>query len=100
MTVVNPSFGKGAFAAIENLRVQTPGRAGATSTKFRNLHEPLMTLKVRVPFEGLRSNLVNRIFVVGGKVVVVSHAPASRMVVAEKYVLEIELSRPLLMVIE
>jgi hypothetical protein len=100
MAVVNPSFGNGAFAAIENLRVQTPGKAGATSTEFRNLHEPLMTLKVRVPFEGLRSNLVNRIFVVGGRVVVVNHAPASRMVVAEKYVLEIELSRPLLIVIE
>ena len=100
MTVVNPSFGKGAFAAIENLRVQTPGRAGATSTKFRNLHEPLTTLKVRLPFEGLRSNSVNWIFVLGGKVVVVIHAPASRMVVAEKYVVEIELSGPLVMVME
>ena len=53
MTVVNPSFGNGELAAIENLRVQIPGKAGATSTEFRNLHEPLMTFKVRMPFEGL-----------------------------------------------
>ena len=84
MTVVNPSFGKGAFAAIENLRVHVPGKAGATSKEFRNLHEPSITLKVRLPFEWLRSNLVNWIFVFGGMVVVVIHAPSSRMVVAEK----------------
>ncbi len=100
MTVVNPSFGNGALAAIENLRVQIPGKTGATSTEFRNLHEPLMTFKVRMPFEGLRNNLLNWIFVFGGIVVVEIHAPVSGMVVAEKYVLDIELSRPLVMVIE
>ena len=84
MTVVNPSFGKGELAAIETLRVHVPGEAGAMSTKFRNLHEPLMTFKVRLPFEGLRSNLVNWIFVFGSMVEVVIHAPVSRMVVAEK----------------
>ena len=77
MTVVNPSFGKGELAAIETLRVHVPGEAGAMSTKFRNLHEPLMTVKVRLPFEGLRSNLVNWIFVFGSMVEVVIHAPVS-----------------------
>ena len=81
---VNPNVGYGAFAAIETLRVQTPGIAGATSAVLRNLHEPLTILNVRVPFDGLRSNFVNWICVFGGMVVVVIHTPDSGIVVAEK----------------
>ena len=100
MTVVNPSFGNGELAAIENLRVQIPGKTGATSTEFRNLHEPLMTLKVRVPFEGLRSNSLNGVFVLAEIVEVVIQAPDSGMVVADKWVLEIDPLRPLVTVTE
>jgi hypothetical protein len=63
MTVVNPSFGKGAFAAIETLRVQTPGCAGATNKELRNLHEPFTILNVRTPFDGLRSSSASGVFV-------------------------------------
>ncbi len=97
---VNPNVGNGAFAAIETLRVHTPGNRGATSAELRNLHEPLMTLKVRVPFDGLRSNSLNGVFVLAEILEVVIQAPDSGMVVAEKYVLEIEPLRPLVAVTE
>ena len=97
---VNPNVGNGAFVAIETLRVHTPGNRGATSAELRNLHEPLMTLKVRVPFDGLRSNSLNGVFVLAEILEVVIQAPDSGMVVAEKYVLEIEPLRPLVAVTE
>ena len=97
---VNPNVGNGAFAAIETLRVHTPGDAGATSAELRNLHEPLMTLKVRMPFEGLRSNSLNGVFVLAEIVEVVIQAPDSGMVVADKWVLEIDPLRPLVAVTE
>ena len=97
---VNPNVGNGAFAAIETLRVHTPGNAGATSAELRNLHEPLTILNVRVPFEGLRSNSLNGVFVLEEIVEVVIHAPDSGMVVAEKWVLGIDPLRPLVAVIE
>ena len=100
MIAVNPNVGNGAFAAIETLRVHTPGNAGATSAELRNLHEPLMTLKVRVPFEGLRSNSLNGVLVLAEIVVVVIQAPDSGIVVAEKWVLEIDPLRPLVAVTE
>lgn len=100
ITDVNPSFGNGAFAAIENAIVHTPGLAGATSTELRTLHAPLRTFIVLWPFEVLRSISLNLILVFERRVDVVIHAPVSRMVVAEKYVVEIELSRPLVMVSE
>ena len=100
MIEVNPNVGNGAFAAIETLRVHTPGDAGATSAELRNLHEPLMTLKVRVPFEGLRSNSLNCVFVLAEIVEVVIQAPDSGMVVADKWVLEIDPLRPLVTVTE
>jgi hypothetical protein len=100
MIEVNPNVGNGAFAAIETLRVHTPGDAGATSAELRNLHEPLMTLKVRVPFEGLRSNSLNGVFVLAEIVEVVIQAPDSGMVVADKWVLEIDPLRPLVTVTE
>ena len=84
MMEVNPNVGNGAFAAIETLRVHTPGVAGATSAELRNLHEPLTILNVLVPFEGLRSNSFNGVFVLDERVEVVIHAPDSGMVVAEK----------------
>ena len=97
---VNPNVGNGAFAAIETLRVHTPGNRGATSAELRNLHEPLTILNVRVPFEGLRSNSLNGVFVLAEILEVVIQAPDSGMVVAEKYVLEIEPLRPLVAVTE
>ncbi len=97
---VNPNVGYGAFAAIDTLRVHTPGCVGATSAELRNLHEPLTILNVRVPFEGLRSNSLNGVFVLEEIVEVVIHAPDSGMVVAEKWVLEIDPLRPLVAVIE
>ena len=100
MIEVNPNVGNGAFAAIETLRVHTPGDAGATSAELRNLHEPLMTLKVRVPFEGLRSNSLNGVFVLAEIVEVVIQAPDSGMVVADKWVLEMDPLRPLVVVTE
>jgi hypothetical protein len=100
MTVVNPSFGKGAFAAIETLRVQTPGCAGATNKELRNLHEPLTILNVRSPFDGLRSSSASGVFVLDERVEVVIQAPDSGMVVAENIVLTIELLIPLVMVTE
>ena len=100
MIAVNPNVGNGAFAAIETLRVHTPGNAGATSAELRNLHEPLMTLKVRVPFEGLRSNSLNGVFVLAEIVEVVIQAPDSGRVVADKWVLEIDPLRPLVAVTE
>ena len=59
-----------------------------------------MTLNVRVPFDGLRSNSLNGVFVLAEIVEVVIQAPDSGMVVAEKYVLEIEPLRPLVAVTE
>ena len=100
MIVVNPNVGNGAFAAIETLRVHTPGCAGPTSAELRNLHEPLTILNVRVPFEGLRSNSLKGVFDLEEIVEVVIHAPDSGMVVAEKWVLEIDPLRPLVAVIE
>ena len=100
MIAVNPNVGNGAFAAIETLRVHTPGNAGATSAELRNLHEPLMTLKVRVPFEGLRSNSLNGVFVLAEIVEVVIQAPDSGLVVADTGVLEIDPLRPLVTVTE
>ena len=100
MIEVNPNVGYGAFAAIETLRVHTPDIAGATSAALRNLHEPLTILNVRVPLEGLRSNSFNGVFVLGEIVEVVIHAPDSGMVVAEKWVLEIDPLRPLVAVTE
>ena len=84
MIVVNPNVGNGAFAAIETLRVHTPGTAGATSAELRNLHEPLTILNVRAPFDGLRSSSLNGVFVLAEKLEFVIHAPDSGMVVAEK----------------
>ena len=100
MIVLNPNVGYGAFAAIETFRVHTPGVAGATSAELRILHEPLTILNVRAPFEGLRSNSLNGVFVLEEIVEVVIHAPDSGMVVAEKWVLEIDPLRPLVAVIE
>ena len=100
MIAVNPKVGYGAFAAIETLRVHTPGNAGATSAELRNLHEPLTILNVRVPFEGLRNNSLNGVFVLEEIVEVVIHAPDSGIDAAEKYVLEIDPLRPLVAVIE
>lgn len=100
MIEVNPNVGNGAFAAIETLRVHTPGIAEATSAELRNLHEPLTILNVRMPLEGLRSNSLNGIFVLGESVEVVIHAPDSGVVVAEKCVLEIDPFRPLVTVTE
>ncbi len=100
MIAVNPNVGNGAFAAIETLKVHTPGTAGATSAELRNLHEPLMTLKVRVPLEGLRSNSLRGVFVLAEIVEVVIQAPDSGMVVADKWVLEIDPLRPLVAVTE
>jgi hypothetical protein len=100
MIEVNPNVGYGALAAIETLRVQTPGFAGATSTELRNLHEPFMILNVRIPLEGLRSNSLNGIFVLGESVEVVIQAPDSGIVVAEKIELTIELLTPLVTVTE
>ena len=97
---VNPNVGNGAFAAIETLRVHTPGNAGATSAELRNLHEPLTILNVRVPFEGLRNNSLNSVFDLLEIVEVVIHAPDSGMVVAEKIVVTIELLTPLVTVTE
>ena len=100
MIEVNPNVGYGAFAAIETLRVHTPDIAGATSAELRNLHEPLTILNVRVPLEGLRSNSLSGVFVLEEIVEVVIHAPDSGMVVAEKWVLEIDPLRPLVAVTE
>ena len=100
MIAVNPNVGNGAFAALDTLRVHTPGCAGATSAELRNLHEPLTILNVRVPFEGLRSNSLNGVFVLEEIVEVVIHAPDSGMVVAEKWVLGIDPLRPLVAIIE
>ena len=100
MIAVNPNVGYGAFAAIETLRVHTPGNAGATSAELRNLHEPLTILNVRVPFEGLRNNSLNSVFDLLEIVEVVIHAPDSGIDAAEKYVLEIDPLRPLVTVTE
>ena len=100
MVVVNPNVGYGAFAAIETLRVQTPGCAGATSTEFRILHEPFTILNVRNPFDGLRNNSFNGVFDFEEIVEVVIHAPDSGRVVAEKIELTIELLIPLVTVTE
>ena len=100
MIAVNPKVGYGAFAAIETLRVHTPGNAGATSAELRNLHEPLTILNVRVPFEGLRNNSLNSVFDLLEIVEVVIHAPDSGIDAAEKYVLEIDPLRPLVTVTE
>ena len=100
MIAVNPNVGNGAFAAIETLRVHTPGNGGATSAELRNLHEPLTILNVRVPFEGLRSNSLKGDFVLEEIVEVVIQAPDSGMVVADKWVLEIDPLRPLVAVTE
>ena len=100
MIEVNPNVGYGAFAAIETLRVHTPDIAGATSAALRNLHEPLTILNVRVPLEGLRSNSLRGVFVLEEIVEVVIQAPDSGMVVAEKWVLEIDPLRPLVAVTE
>jgi len=80
--------------------VHTPGRAGAASIEFRNVHEPLTILNVRAPFEGLRSNSLNGVLDLGEIVDVVIHAPDSGIVDAEKIVLTIELFTPLVMVTE
>ena len=100
MIAVNPKVGYGAFAAIETLRVHTPGNAGATSAELRNLHEPLTILNVRVPFEGLRNNSLNSVFDLLEIVEVVIHAPDSGIDAAVKYVLEIDPLRPLVVVTE
>lgn len=84
MIAVNPNVGYGAFAAIETLRVHTPGNAGATSAALRNLHEPLTILNVRTPFEGLRSNSLRGVFDLEVIVEVVIQAPDSGMDAAEK----------------
>jgi hypothetical protein len=84
MIDVNPNIGYGAFAAIENLRVHTPGSAGATSTEFRILQDPFTILNVRVPFEGVRSNSLNGVFELEEIGEVVIHAPDSGMVAAVK----------------
>ena len=84
MIEVNPNVGNGAFAAIETLRVHTPGNAGATSAALRNLHEPLTILNVRTPFEGLRSNSLRGVFDLEVIVEVVIQAPDSGMDAAEK----------------
>jgi len=80
--------------------VQEPGSAEATSAEFFNLHGPLTILNVRVPFDGLRSNSLKGVFVFVESVEVVSQAPDSGTVVAEKIVFTIELLTPLAMVIE
>ena len=100
MIAVNPNVGYGAFAAIETLRVHTPGIAGATSAELRNLQEPSTILNVRVPFDGLRSSSLNGVFDLEEIVDVVIHAPDSGMVVAEKNELTIELLTPLVTVTE
>jgi hypothetical protein len=100
MIVLNPNFGYGAFAAIETLRVHAPGVTGATSAELRILHEPLRILNVRAPFEGLRSNSLNGVLVLVEIAEVVIHAPDSGMVVAEKWVLEIDPLSPLVVVTE
>ena len=84
MIAVNPNVGYGAFAAIETLRVHTPGNAGATSAALRNLHEPFTILNVRTPFEGLRSNSLRGVFDLEVIVEVVIQAPDSGMDAAEK----------------
>jgi len=98
MIAVNPNFGNGAFAAIEIFSLQTPGKAGAMSADFCNLHDPPTTLNVRRPFEGLRSSLPKGVLVLDSSVEVEIHAPDSGMAVAEKVVLKIELLTPLAMV--
>lgn len=100
MMEVKPSFGKGAFAAIEILRVQTPGDADATSVELRTLHDPLVTVSVRAPRDGLWSSALSGVLDFATTEEVVIHAPDSGRVAAEKYVLEIELSRPLVTVRE
>jgi len=97
---VNPNVGYGAFAAIETLRVHTPGNAGATRAEFRILHEPFIILNVRNPFDGLCNNSLSGVFVLGEIVEVVIHAPDSGILVAEKIVVTIELLTPLVMVTE
>jgi hypothetical protein len=80
--------------------VQEPGSAEATSAEFFNLHVPLTILNARVPFDGLWSNSLNGFIVFGERVEVVSQAPDSGTVVAEKIVFTIELLTPFAMVIE
>jgi hypothetical protein len=97
---VKPNLGYGAFAAIETLRVHTPGNAGATNAEFRILQEPFMIVNVRSPLDGLCSNSLSGVFVLGEIVEVVIHAPDSGILVAEKIVVTIELLTPLVMVTE